>query len=211
MRFGRAVEHGSGMTRAEPLLARNWPLLALRGVCSMAFGLLAWAWSDADAKTLARVVGVLAAAMGVLSLATATGARDRAERPWAMAVQGAASCLVAAVLLTARAPDETRLSQVAAAWVAIVGLLEGATAREVRAHARTPKLLVAFALVSLGVSLSLFSLAGADAIVVVWLLGAWACLSGACALWLATAVRSAVTQDRIVVQRASAPFGDSAV
>lgn len=185
----------------EPLLARNWPLVALRGVFAMAFGLLAWSWSNEDAATIARVVGVLAAALGALSLAASLGARRAAERPWSLGVEGAASCVIAAVLLGA-SHDSATVARIVAAWVAIVGLLEGATARDVRGHARTPKLLVAFMLVSLGASLSLLALASAEPIVHVWLLGAWACLFSASTLWLARAVRSDAAHEHVVVRAA---------
>jgi uncharacterized membrane protein HdeD (DUF308 family) len=162
----------------EQTLARNWWAFALRGGLAILFSLLVVAWSDATPASLARIFAVFAIGEGALAIGATLGARSHADRPWPLVFEGAIGIGFGLVALIAPFHSLTTVAWVIASWIAIVGLLEGATALKFRKHMSTPRLLTALAIVSVLAAAALVFSPGLGGIVTVWLLGAWSAFLG---------------------------------
>ncbi|HEY7057711.1 MAG TPA: DUF308 domain-containing protein, partial [Vicinamibacterales bacterium] len=62
------------------LMAKNWWLMVLRGVCAILFGVIAWIWPGVTIGALVLLWGLYAFADGVLAFAAAV--TGRTETPW---------------------------------------------------------------------------------------------------------------------------------
>ena len=163
----------------ERTLSRNWWAFALRGGLAMLFALLVVAWSDATPASLARIFGVFAIGEGALAIGSSLGARRDDERPWPLLFEGTIGMGFGLVALVAPFRGLATVAWLVASWIAMVGLLEGATALKFKKHVATPRLLVGLAVVSVIAAAALVFSPSMGEIVTVWLLGGWAAFLGA--------------------------------
>jgi uncharacterized membrane protein HdeD (DUF308 family) len=179
----------------ERTLARNWWAIALRGAFALLFGLIAFAWGGATPAFLGGVFGVFLLVEGGLAACSSLGAHSVEERAYVSLVEGALGLAFGVVLLTGIHEPQTVIRLVAA-WIAAVGLLEGASSISFRRHVAAPRLLISVAVVStlLGAGLWLFS---PPMLVAVWFIGAWAMFVGATTLFVSYALKPDVGADRI--------------
>jgi len=163
----------------EGTLSRNWWAFVLRGGLAMVFALLVIGWSDATPASLARIFGVFAVGEGALAIGSSLGARRDEDRPWALLFEGAIGIGFGLVALIAPFQTLETVAWVVASWIAMVGLLEGATALKFHRHVATPRLLVGLSVVSIIAAAAMVFSPRAGEIVTVWLLGSWAAFLGA--------------------------------
>jgi uncharacterized membrane protein HdeD (DUF308 family) len=174
--LGRTPVTGVARETEVSVYSRNWAFVALRGAAACAFALVAWAWSDASVIVTARAIGLLATVLGALTVVSSVGAHSRASQPWAPLLAGLVSVGFGIVALAASIEEITVLARATAAWLAIVGLLEGATATSLREHLVAPRLAFALAILTVGVAVAMLFVQ--TPIVAVWLLGAWSLVFG---------------------------------
>ena len=67
-------------------ISRNWWVVLLRGIVSIAFGILAFAWPGPTVLALALLFGAYALADGALSLFAAVSGSDRSVPAWWLAL-----------------------------------------------------------------------------------------------------------------------------
>ena len=79
------------------MLARNWWVLALRGVVAIIFGVLAFVWPGLVLLSLVLLFGAFALVDGVLAVIAGIASYGRSERWWAMLLEGVAGIIIGVV------------------------------------------------------------------------------------------------------------------
>src|SRR5262249_34692901 len=107
------------------LLARNWWLVALRGVAGIIFGILAFVMPGITLATLILLFGIYALADGVLDvIAAVRGGRRQEERWWALLIEGLVSIAAGVVALARPGLTAVVLLYLIAAWAIVTGVFE---------------------------------------------------------------------------------------
>ena len=159
-------------------LARNWWLLALRGVAGILFGIVALVWPESTLAALVLVFGAYVFVDGIFALIAGIGMRRQMDRWWLLILEGVAGIILG--LLTFRSPDTTALILLLfiATWSIITGVFEIAMAARLRKMIPNEWLLIVSGVVSIIFGALLIAQPDASAISIVWLLGAYALLFG---------------------------------
>jgi uncharacterized membrane protein HdeD (DUF308 family) len=170
-------------------LARNWWMLALRGIAGILFGITAFVWPGATLAALVLVFGAYVFVDGIFAVVAGISLRRQIDRWWLIVLEGAAGIILG--LLTFRSPDTTALVLLTfiAAWSIITGMFEIVTAMRIRTMIPNEWMLILSGVVSIIFGALLIALPGAGAIAMVWLLGAYALLFGMLTLMFALRVR----------------------
>jgi uncharacterized membrane protein HdeD (DUF308 family) len=170
-------------------LAENWWLLLLRGIATIAFGVLASIWPGRTLLTLIFLWGAYVIADGVLALWAGISGKDGEIAPrWWLALIGIVGIL--AGLLAFIWPGIT--AQVAlvliASWAIVTGILEIWGAIQLRREIEVEWMMALSGLLSAVLGVTLIARPGAGALAAVWLIGSFAVLVGciyvSLALWL---------------------------
>ena len=170
-------------------LARNWWLLALRGVAGILFGIGAFVWPGATLAALVIVFGAYVFVDGIFAVIAGIGMRRQLSLWWLVVLEGAAGIILG--LLTFRSPDITALVLLSfiAAWSIVSGIFEIATALRLRKLVENEWLMILSGILSIIFGILLIAQPDAGAISIVWLLGAYALLFGILTLMLAFRLR----------------------
>jgi uncharacterized membrane protein HdeD (DUF308 family) len=169
-----------GTVRMRPMLdalARNWWLILLRGVLSIAFGVLAFVWPGITLFTLVILYGAFAFVDGVVSLVAAVRGGTPAPRWW-LALVGVFG--IAAGLLTLFWPQITALVLLLfiAVWAIVTGILEIVGAIRLRHEIEGEWWLIASGVLSVTFGVLLVLWPGAGALAMVLVIGSFAILLG---------------------------------
>ena len=170
-------------------LARNWWLLALRGLAGILFGIGAFVWPGATLAALVIVFGAYVFVDGIFSVVAGIGMRRQLSLWWLVLLEGVAGIILG--VLTFGSPDTTALIllTVIAAWSIVTGVFEIATALRIRTMIANEWLMILSGIVSIIFGVLLLAQPGAGAIAIVWLLGAYALLFGMLTLMFALRLR----------------------
>ena len=170
-------------------LARNWWLLALRGVAGILFGIVAFVWPGATLAALVLVFGAYVFVDGIFAVVAGIGMRRQMDRWWLIVLEGAAGIILG--VLTFRSPDTTALVLLTfiAAWSIVTGIFEITTALRIRTMIENEWLMILSGIVSIIFGILLIAQPGAGGIAIVWLLGAYALIFGILMLVLAFRLR----------------------
>jgi uncharacterized membrane protein HdeD (DUF308 family) len=170
------------------MLARNWWILAVRGVAAIIFGVLAWFWPDITLIALVILFGAYVLVDGIFNLITAVLGRSREPR-WIVAVMGIAGILIG--ILTLAWPDLTAVALVylIAAWAGAIGAMAVLAAITLHRENEDERLQVLIGVIAIlfGVFIAIFP--GPGALALVWLIGAFAVAHGVLLLALAVRLR----------------------
>lgn len=174
------------------MLARSWRLLAMRGVITIVFGVLALTW---PALTLLAFVALFAAYTLLIGAVTVVGAlkgRTSNEDWWLPLMVGLASLGAGAIAIIH--PDLTALVLlfVIGANAMITGVLDIATAIGLRKTIRNEKLLILNGIASIAFGVLVFLFPTAGALALGWLIGVFAILSGILLLAFAFRLRAKI-------------------
>lgn len=171
-----------------PMLMRSWWILALRGAAGVLFGVLAFAMPDVTLLSLIALFAIYAVLAGTVALAGALRNRRSANDWWILLLLGLAG--TAAGVLAALRPALTALALVIVIGVnaLITGILEIALAINLRKFIEGEWLLILSAVTSIAFGLLILAYPGAGALALVWMIGAYALLTGT--LYLALALRA---------------------
>jgi len=169
-------------------LARNWSLLALRGVLSILFGLMALALPGLVATVLAVMFGVYVTLDGIVALAAGVKAQARHDRSWPLLLEGVVNVLLGIVLLIQPALALLVLVYMIGFWAILNGgLMLVATAQLHRVHGEWLLVLGGIASIMLGIALVATPLLGA-VLLTTWI-GAYALIFGSVLVTLALRLR----------------------
>jgi uncharacterized membrane protein HdeD (DUF308 family) len=171
-------------------VSRDWWIVALQGLAGIVFGTLALVWPGLTLLALVFLFAAYAIADGVLALIRGfrRGGDGGRSDPWRIArgVVGIAAGVIAFAM-----PDITAyaLLLVIAAWAIVSGVIELIAAYQLRDVIRGEWLLALDGVVAVLFGVALIVFPGAGALAVVWLIGAFAIVSGAILLAIAFRLR----------------------
>ena len=159
-------------------LGGAWGWILLRGVASLAFGAMAFAWPGITVVVLVVMWGAWAFVDGIAALVTAWQARDRGTPVWPLVVIGVLGVGAGLVTVLAPAVAGTALLAFIAAWAIVTGVFQVVHAVRVRKAIDNEWLLILSGLLSvlIGVFILLYPASGALAIV--WVIAAWSIVFG---------------------------------
>lgn len=172
------------------VLARNWWLLAVRGVLAILFGVAAFLWPGLTLTVLVLMFGAYALVDGIFAIAAGFAARGEQERWWMMLLTGLAG--VAVGVLTFLWPNVTALVLLyfIAAWAIVTGIFEVAAAIRLRKEIEGEWFLGLAGIMSVIFGVLLVLLPSAGALALVWLIGIYAVIFGILMLVLSFRLRS---------------------
>lgn len=168
-------------------LAQNWWLILLKGICAIAFGVLALAWPGLTIFTLVLLYGVYALLDGIFAL-TAAATGNTAEPRWWLAIVGIIG--IGAGILTFLWPNITAfvLLFLIAFWAIAMGIAEIVGAIRLRKEIDNEWLLAASGVISVLFGLLLLSRPAAGALALITVIGAFAIVHGVLLAWFALKV-----------------------
>jgi len=178
------------------MLARNWWVLALRGVFAIIFGILALIWPDLTLFVLITLFGAYALVDGIFAVIAGIRSYGRNERWWAVLLEGVAGIILG--VLTFLWPGTTALVLVyfIAAWALITGIFEIVAAIRLRKEIEGEWMLVLSGIVSILFGLFLVVAPGAGALGLTWVIGAYAVVFGILLIILAFRLRNLPRDDQ---------------
>ncbi len=167
-------------------LAQNWWALALRGLCAVIFGILAFLWPGVTLGALILLYGAFAMVDGVFSILAAIFKSDESGTPWwALVLVGLLG--IAAAIVTFAWPGITALFllYLIAFWAIIKGIFEIIAAIRLRKEIEGEWWLALSGLLSVIFGVLLIAQPGTGAVAVVWLIGTYALIYGVSLIVLA--------------------------
>lgn len=170
-------------------LARNWWVIALRGVFAILFGMVAIGWPGVTVGALVILYGAYALADGIFALISAFRAAEAHKRWWPFIWEGLLG--IAAGLIAFVYPGITALAllYVIAFWAILTGILEVSAAIRLRREIAGEWALGLGGLASLVFGVLLIVYPGAGVLTVIWLIGAYAITFGVLLLVVAFRLR----------------------
>lgn len=170
------------------LLAQNWWLLALRGICALIFGAIAILWPGITVAALVILFAAYMLADGILAIISAVRAGRRHQRWGLLVVEGILDLIVGAIAIVWPLITIVAFIYLLAAWAIVTGgLMFTAAFRLQLEHGRWLLGLAGLVSVVWGVLLLVWPLAGA-VVLALWL-GAYALVFGITMLILAFRLR----------------------
>ena len=168
-------------------LARYWWVVALRGLASLIFGVLALIWTREAIEVLVILFGAYALVDGIFALAAAVSGRaHNLGGPWLEALVGIAAGAVALIR-----PDVAALALVyfIGGWAVVTGVLEVVAAARLRHYVEGEVWLALAGVVSVLFGILVFLNPGAGAFAIAWMIGVFAIVFGVVLLSLAFSLR----------------------
>jgi uncharacterized membrane protein HdeD (DUF308 family) len=171
-------------------LSLNWTALALRGIVAIAFGILAFLLPGLTLGALIILFAAYALVDGVSHLVTAFRNRGAGGPDWWMVVGGIAG--IAAGIIAVLVPGITALFLVTliGVWAIVTGVTEVIAAYQLRKEINNEWLLALDGVISVLFGIYIVLFPGAGAIAIVWIIAAFAIISGVVLLALAFRMRS---------------------
>jgi uncharacterized membrane protein HdeD (DUF308 family) len=171
-------------------LARNWWVLAIRGVAAILFGIGAFLWPGLTLTVLVLLFGAYALVDGIFAVIAGITARKEQERWWMMVLEGLAGIVMG--VLTFLWPGITALVLLyfIAAWSIVTGAFEVAAAIRLRKEIEGEWMLALAGIASVIFGILLLVLPGPGALALIWLIGSYAIVFGVLLLILAFRLRS---------------------
>jgi uncharacterized membrane protein HdeD (DUF308 family) len=178
------------MTFVPSVHARSWRLLVLRGVCALAFGVVAIAWPDITIGALVIVFAAFVLADGIFALLTAafSGGEDRG---WTT-LGGLAG--VAAGIVTFVWPGLTTVALlwIIAAWAIVTGMAAIVGGLLLRRYLVGEWLLIAAGALSVALGVLLVVDPSRGALAMIYIVGGYAIAAGVVLVWLGIRLRDRV-------------------
>jgi len=168
-------------------LAKVWWLVLLRGVLSILFGVLAFAWPAKTVFALVMIFGAFMLVDGILSLVGAFTGRVRPAPTWWLVLVGLAG--IAAGIVTFMSPGLTAIVMVLfiGGWAVVHGIFEIVGAIQLRKEGGAEWWLILSGVLSVVFGLVLIFMPGPGVLGLVWAIAAYAVAFGA--TWVALAFR----------------------
>ncbi len=160
-------------------LRRNWWLVALRGVAGLLFGIAAFAWPGIGLLVLVTLFGAYALVDGVLAIGSAVRHRRASRRWWVTLLEGIVGVVAGLVAWFLPGLTAVALVFVVAAWALVTGALAIAAAIRLRKEIHGEWVLALSGALSILLGVLLFLRPQAGALALLWLIAAYAVVSGA--------------------------------
>jgi uncharacterized membrane protein HdeD (DUF308 family) len=170
-------------------LAKGWWLLLLRGIASIIFGVLAFAWPGLTLVTLVLFYGAFVLIDGVIALIAAFSSGPKPLPTWWLVVVGLLS--IAAGIVTFMMPGITAILLVLfmGAWALVHGIFEIIGAIQLRKEIDNEWMLILSGVVSVLFGLIVLIAPGAGALGLIWVIAAYSIVFGITFIALALRLR----------------------
>jgi uncharacterized membrane protein HdeD (DUF308 family) len=175
-----------------PVLSRNWWALALRGLAAIVFGVLAFVWPGITLWALVLLFGAYMLVDGIFAIVAAVRAAGREARWWLLLVEGVLGVLAGLVAFLLPGITALALLYLVAAWAIFTGILQIVGAVRLRREIEGEWALILGGVLSVIFGVLLAVLPGPGILALVWLIGAYAVVSGVLLIVLAFRVRNRV-------------------
>jgi uncharacterized membrane protein HdeD (DUF308 family) len=166
---GAAILHG---------LVKNWWLVLLRGIASIIFGVLAFAWPGITIISLVLVYGAYALVDGLFSLYAAISGGSNAAPRWWLAVVGVAGVLAGIISFAMPGAVALWLLLLIGAWAIVSGVFEIVGAIRLRKEIDNEWMLILHGVITVLFGVLLMAMPGPGALALVWVIGAYAIAGG---------------------------------
>jgi len=173
-----------------PVLSRNWWALALRGLAAIVFGVLAFVWPSITLWALVLLFGAYMLVDGIFAIVAAVRAAGREARWWLLLVEGVLGVLAGLVAFLLPGITALALLYLVAAWAIFTGILQIVGAVRLRREIEGEWALILGGVLSVIFGVLLAVLPGPGILALVWLIGAYAVVSGVLLIVLAFRVRN---------------------
>jgi uncharacterized membrane protein HdeD (DUF308 family) len=171
------------------VIAENWWLILLRGIAAVAFGILALIWPGTTLLTLVVLFGAYAMVDGLLALGAAFGRGRSSGSSWWLAIAGALGVVAGAATVLWPGVTAIVLLVFIGVWTLTRGIMEIAGAIQMRQETEDAWLLALDGVISVIFGLSVLAFPGAGALALIWIIAAYAIVSGAVLIMLSLRVR----------------------
>lgn len=165
-------------------LARNWWLVALRGVLAILFGILAYIWPGITLATLVLLFGAYSLVDGVFAVGKAVANR-RGGFNWGLLLSGIAGIIIGIIAFIMPEAVALALLYLIAAWAIITGIFQIVAAIQLRRDIPNEWLLILAGIASVIFGILCAIWPGASALAIIWLIAAYAIIFGVLLLILA--------------------------
>lgn len=169
-------------------LTVNWGMLAVRGLCAIAFGILAWIWPGLTVFVMIVLFGAYALVDGIAAIVAAVRGVPGTSRPW-LAVTGALGVLLGIAALAWPGLTSLVLLMLIAAWAVVTGVFEIVAAVRLRREIRGEGWHIASGIISVLLGIALFAWPATGVLALVWLIGLFSIVFGVVALVAAFQLR----------------------
>lgn len=169
--------------------ARNWWLLALRGVAAIIFGVLAFIVPGITLFVLVTLFGAYALIDGVLAVMNALRHRNEDRQWWVLLLEGMVGVLIGIATFLWPGLTGLTLLYLIAAYAIFTGILEIVAAIQLRREIHNEWALVLSGAISVILGVLLMSNPAAGAVGLIWAIGIYAIFFGILMLVLALRVR----------------------
>jgi uncharacterized membrane protein HdeD (DUF308 family) len=170
-------------------LAKNWWMLLLRGIASIVFGVLAFAWPGITILTLIILYGAYAFVDGLFAIFAAVSGGSATNRWW-LAVVGIVGLAAGIVAFAWPGLTAVALLMLIAAWAIVSGIFEIIGAIRLRNEIDNEWLLILHGAVSVLFGIFVWMQPGEGALAIIWVIGAYAIIAGVILSILAFRLRS---------------------
>jgi uncharacterized membrane protein HdeD (DUF308 family) len=170
-------------------LARNWWLVALRGMIAILFGVLTILNPAISLAALILLFGAYALADGVFSVIAAITRRKNEPRWVALLVSGILGVLIGVATFLMPSVTALALLYIIAAWAVVRGVFEIAAAIQLRKVIEGEFWLILAGVMSVAFGVLMFLFPGAGALAVLLWIGVFAIVFGVVLLALALRLR----------------------
>jgi uncharacterized membrane protein HdeD (DUF308 family) len=171
-------------------LAKNWWLLLIRGIASIVFGVLAFAWPGLTLVTLVLFYGAFALVDGVIALVAAFKGSAKPVPTWWLVVVGILG--IGAGLATFMMPGITAIILILfiGAWALVHGIFEIIGAIQLRKEIDNEWMLILGGLLSVAFGVLVLIAPGAGALGLIWVVAGYSIVFGILFVALALRLRS---------------------
>jgi len=177
-------------------IAKNWWRLLLRGLFAIVFGICAFAWPGLTLLSLVLIFGIYSLVDGILEIGYAFMSKN-----WLMIIPGLLGIGVGIYAIAYPGLTAYALLMIIAIVFVVRGVFDIIAAIGLRKEISNEWLLIIGGVLSIIAGLILFSSPGSGALVMVWLIGAYALFFGVLMVIAAFRVRSLA--DRVESARAN--------
>lgn len=171
------------------ILAKNWWLVLLRGIISILFGIVAFAWPGLTLVTLVLFYGAFALVDGVVALVSAFTGGAKPAPTWWLIVVGLAGIGVGAVTFFWPGLTAIVLMIFIGAWAFAHGLFEIIGAIKLRKEIDNEWWLILAGAISVVFGLIVMIAPGAGALGLIWAIAAYSIVFGVLLVGLAFRLR----------------------
>jgi uncharacterized membrane protein HdeD (DUF308 family) len=172
------------------ILARNWWLIALRGVLAIIFGIMTFAWPGITLLVLLYMYGFYALIDGITAFAAAFAGRRQEAPVWFLILAGIVGVGVGIITFFWPGVTATVLLVFIGVWAIVKGFFEVIAAIALRKEIENEWFLALGGVLSILFGIVLLVRPGAGALAFLWLIGSFAIIFGVLAVIFSLRLRS---------------------